>query len=314
MRVAIVSWAILLWACLTSAEGGRGCRTRARSCFVHRRHCRPCPEIIRWRWPTRTRRTSSLATCLAGVEDAIKAATTRYGLHKNDRSSILLHEQSDRETIGVVSNLSKRLAGLARNNDCRRCWLQRKHCICDRCPPLGQIPSVRRLFLLTHHKEIGLIVDTAKLIMSSFPTTVRLVVSGIKPEFQPTLVEMTEVLEQSASGNGRCLVLFPTDDALTFEEIMDDMQSRSPSKLKDEPWNVVVIDGTWSQARKMFSKYLANYSGGNLYRVQLSSNAVAELDQNESSIDSGHQLRRHPIKVRSLNCPAMLRLPFSSTS
>ena len=58
----------------------------------------------------------------------------------------------------------------------------------------------------------------------------------------------------------------------------------------------------------MFSKYLANYSGGNLYRVQLSSNAVAGLDQDESSIDSGHQLRRHPIKVRPLNFPAMLRL------
>ena len=126
--------------------------------------------------------------------------------------------------------------------------MQRKHCICDRCPPLGHIPSVRRLFLLTHHKEIGMIVDTAKLIMSSFPTTVRLVVSGIKHEFQPTLVEMTEVLEQSTSGNGRCLVLFPAEDALTFEEIVADMQSiRSPRQLEDEPWNVIVIDGTWSQ-------------------------------------------------------------------
>jgi len=310
--------AILLWACLTAAEGGRGSRAKARCCcFVHRQselRSRSCPEI---RWLTQRqqgrRRDIAIvpdsATCLDGVEDSIKAATIRYGLRQNDKSTILLHDQTDRETIGVVTNLSRRLAGLARNNDCRRCWLQRKHCICDRCPPLGHIPSVRRLFLLTHHKEIGLIVDTAKLIMSSFPTTVRLVVSGIKHEFQPTLVEMTEVLEQSTSGNGRCLVLFPTDDALTFEEIVDDMQSsESPCKLDDEPWSVVVIDGTWSQARKMFSKYLANYSGGNLYRVQLSSNAVAGLDQNESSIDSGHQLRRHPIKWREISTLEATRL------
>ena len=260
MRTAIAIGVILLWPCLASAEGGRGSRAKAGSCFIHRRRRsdlrprlvdnRPSPEI---RLLTRQQGTShdavpdSSSTCLDCVEDAIKAATTRYGLRQHDKSSILLHEQSDRETIGVVTNLSKRLAGLARNNDCRRCWMQRKHCICDRCPPLGHIPSVRRLFLLTHHKEIGMIVDTAKLIMASFPTT-RLVVSGIKHEFQPTLVEMTEVLEQSTLGNERCLVLFPAEDALTFEEIVADMQSiRSPRQLEDEPWNVIVIDGTWSQ-------------------------------------------------------------------
>ena len=34
-----------------------------------------------------------------------------------------------------------------------------------------------------HHKEIGLVVDTAKIILNSMPTKARLIVSGIGKDF-----------------------------------------------------------------------------------------------------------------------------------
>ena len=71
----------------------------------------------------------------------------------NTHQNILNFPARDRECIGVASNLKRRLESFTRNGDCRRCWLQKRHCVCDRCVPLeGRnsegIPNVRRLFLL----------------------------------------------------------------------------------------------------------------------------------------------------------------------
>ena len=105
-------------------------------------------------------------------------------------------------------------------------------------------------------------------------------------------------------------------------KLMDEQQSSRNNTNNDDKgtttkgWDVIVIDGTWAQARKMHSKYFPEVSKGCLYRVQLSEEAVKELDHGGSSSNSnndgindddsgivqrnvakGHQLRRHPIKV-----------------
>lgn len=192
------------------------------------------------------------------------------------------------------------------------------------------------LEMQTHHKEICLAVDTAKFIVSSFPTTAQLVVGGIPRDFQPSMGEMLDIVSTAkstsiadvAEGRGtKCLVLFPTEDARTFEDIVrrfsDEMQKhikvneKSPvgpdPKSQTEPfhrgWNVIVIDGTWSQARKMHAKYFPDESSGMLFRVQLSGDVVENLDRLCSDVTSeeeqsapGLQLRRHPIKVRAFWC------------
>ena len=175
-------------------------------------------------------------------------------------------------------------------------------------------------------------------------------VSGIGREYQLAMGEMLDAVSDAANSppihewsqsengvgandtmNGRkkygkCLILFPTEDAVTFDKIQIDMLTQRQYADIDMPrapadktshhlitddiakgWDVVVLDGTWSQARKMYAKYLQQYSGGYLYRVQLSEGAVKALDgetQDGSSSDisidngvNGHQLRRHPIKA-----------------
>ena len=177
--------------------------------------------------------------------------------------------------------------------------------------------------------------------MAAFPKTTRLVVSGIGREYQSTMDEMLHAISDATMSRNRCLILFPSDDALTFDEIMDDLRTKEKNMHKEEGdsvdsraimhdkknndiakgWDVVVIDGTWSQARKMHAKYLQESTGGCLYRVQLSDEAVQALDRvhdddcdgsngnaTSATVQKGHQLRRHPIKWREISTLEATRL------
>jgi DTW domain-containing protein YfiP len=261
-------------------------------------------------------------THLDGVEDAVDAALLYYQSQVPNNNTLYAHDTittfppEDRETIGVASKLRKRLASLARNKDCRRCWMQKRHCVCVACPPLeeenastcfGGIENVNRLFLLTHHKEICMVVDTAKIILSSFPNTARLVVNGIGKEFQPSIGEMLDAYNDAMSGRSKCLILFPTEDAKTFSAIEKKIVGSSSSFFQQSKWDVIVIDGTWNQARKMHQKYFPDTSREGLHRVQLSSNVVELLGGDNNDI-KGHQLRRHPTKWREISTHEATRL------
>jgi hypothetical protein len=127
-------------------------------------------------------------------------------------------------------------------------------------------------------------------------------------------------------GHGeKCLILFPTEDATTFEDIVhtvrdalgerreESVANSTSMNVIEQGWNVIVIDGTWSQARKIHARYFPQRSRGMLFRVQLSSDVVNRLNgssrEDNALVDNadgeedggdvkGFQLRRHPIKVR----------------
>jgi DTW domain-containing protein YfiP len=220
-------------------------------------------------------------------------------------------EPAEREALGVARHLDRRLVNLRRNNDCPSCWMQRKHCICQKCKPVDTIPKSKlgRIFLLMHHKEIGLKIDTAKLILASFPTKCRLVVGGIGPDYQDSMKELQQALEQ----NKQCLVLFPDDSAKTFAEIVEQnhhFQQDVESNEDQESWDLIVIDGTWAQARKLNARYLPEHAKGGPRRVQLSPQAVAMLEREttDGSANAGHQLRRHSTTWRQVGTFEATRL------
>lgn len=243
---------------------------------------------------------------LRQVEATVASVEAEYG------SGVAIPDvpHLDREAVGIARNLDRRLRAMRRSGDCPRCWMQLAHCICDRCPPVplfggregGGGPTVRRIFLIMHHKEIGLKVDTAKLILSAFPDRCRLVVAGIGSRHQDSMRELEEALD---GGRSNCLVLFPDKDAPTFAEICREARPSDRSSLKE--WDVFVPDGTWSQARKIFERLFSS-SGGDgdeegARRVQLSSSAVDSLDGG-----SGHQLRRHDVAWRQVGTFEATRL------
>lgn len=216
---------------------------------------------------------------------------------KKEEDNILALPFHQREAVGVARHLHKRIQALRRNNDCPRCWMQRAHCICPNCPPATmptESQKLKRIFLLMHHKEIAMKIDTAKLILAAFPHQCRLVVGGIGPEYQDSMKEMMQAMQN----NTNCLVLFPDENARTFQEIVaaEESKNHGTSSNGDE-WDVIVLDGTWAQARKLHARYLSEDGGPR--RVQLSEEAVQML-QEQKGDNRGHQLRRHSITWRQV--------------
>mmetsp|Transcript_23394 Transcript_23394/g.47809 ORF Transcript_23394/g.47809 Transcript_23394/m.47809 type:complete len:446 (-) Transcript_23394:1665-3002(-) len=247
--------------------------------------------------------------------------------------NILDLPEEQREAFGIGRNLDKRLKSLRKNNDCPRCWMQRKHCICEECSCVvdddcgidgstndNNRGSLKRIFLVMHHKEIGLKVDTAKLILSAFPFQCELVVGGIGPEHQDSMKGMLESIQDSKRTS---LLLFPDETAKTLKEIVNQkkgtlaktklFQGCEPNEqhqqqVDDEDgYDLIVLDGTWAQARKFHSRYFSSDdSRRSLQRVQLSEASVELLQ--EGSIETGHQLRRHEIAWRQVGTFEAFRL------
>ena len=173
-----------------------------------------------------------------------------------------------------------------------------------------------------HHKEIALKVDTAKLILATFPHQCRLVIGGIGPEYQETMQEMMDAITQNPH---QCLLLFPDDAAQTCRDLLDtnendhgdhdddhDLADSTTVHHKDSvdrEWDLIVLDGTWVQARKFCQRYFPQEGGPR--KVQLSDEAVQNLDSvpgEEMKSISGHQLRRHAISWRQIGTFEATRL------
>ena len=255
------------------------------------------------------------STALDEVESTVHRVYEHHNLNIYDDCNVLDLDPKDRESMGVAIRLQKRLSALERNGDCRRCWFQRKHCVCDEIDSQPSISldslQIRRIFLYMHHKEVGLAVDTSKYILAAYPDVCKLVVNGISEEFQPAMKEMME-----AAMTEQCLVLFPSDDASTFKKIhSENINVLQECRYEErEGLNIIVIDGTWSQAQKMHGR-LPN----NATRVCLSEEAISTLSDSVSVCyesdsksnvvkSTGHQLRRHPITWKQVSTLEAVRL------
>jgi DTW domain len=231
-------------------------------------------------------------------------ATTELAKYP-DKQDILELPPDSRNSLCVARALRWRIQALDRNEDCRRCWLQRVHCVCSQCAPLPSLPNIRRIFILMHHKEIGLPVDTAKFLMAAYPDQCRLVVGGLV--HQKSLQEM-----QQAMTRQNCVVLFPSHDSQEFQDLSTFGQIQDDHD--DEKWDIIVLDGTWAQARKLYSRYVPDRVDGGPLRVQLSQEAVETLSSetpwspSNSKLNAGHQLRQHPTFWRQVSTLEATRL------
>ena len=241
------------------------------------------------------------------VEGTVQRVLENYkGSH-----DILQLPPEEREAVAIARNLRTRLQALARNQDCQQCWLQQAHCYCSQCPSIQSPPNLKRLFILIHHKEICLAVDTARLLLSSFPEKCRLVVGGIGPEYQLSMAEMMQTMK-----NEKSLVLFPADDAESYAQLEEKKTLDCVQDSSNDGWNVIVIDGTWAQARKLYTRFIPLQADGGPPRVQLSNEALELLSKDETAgagaqLVPGHQLRRHPIQWKAISTLEATRLLFN---
>ena len=106
--------------------------------------------------------------------------------------------------------------------------------------------AMRRLFVLIHHKEVALAVDTANLLAIACPNRCRLVIGALPSAERDAMRASLEA--------GTALVLFPSEDARPAECFaVEPPQPGAPRRRARAPpppggWDVVVVDGTWNQA------------------------------------------------------------------
>jgi len=303
-------------------------------CYRHRFHG---PDLGTWKssrhhrsftatsfFATKSRRSGDSNDPLPAAEitemssplDDIETTVDKVLRQWNDHVPITdIYPVAERQAVGVARHIRKRLTSLEKNKDCRTCWLQQAHCVCLQTVPCEKpVANLRKIYLIYHHKEIGLAVDTAKLLWRTLPAgQVRIVVGGIPAHYQESAQELEQVL---LSQSNRTLVLFPDETAVTWNEL-EKQETKDAAVLVDnvndadygsanEGYNVIVLDGTWEQARKLYQTYIPDPSAshGGPIRVQLESE---DLDRIVSSNATGRQLRRHPVVWREIGTIAAVR-------
>ncbi|KAJ1446746.1 DTW domain-containing protein [Pelagophyceae sp. CCMP2097] len=217
--------------------------------------------------------------------DQVEASVDRVLAGAKDFGHIQTVPLPMRESVSIARVLRFRLDALRRNGDCRACWLHMAHCVCSMCLPLEEQKlddaGIGDIYCVLHHKEVGLVVDTAKLILAAYPTRAKIVVGGL--DEQPN---MDSMLASIAAGNA--LVLFPDDDAVSVEAVP---AWTAPQRKRD----LIVLDGTWAQARK-------------LHAALPQQAQRLKLDLGGEISDGQRQLRSHPTSWREISTLEALRL------
>ncbi|KAK3250517.1 hypothetical protein CYMTET_40108 [Cymbomonas tetramitiformis] len=186
------------------------------------------------------------------------APTTREGW------DIRAYPPKQRATVQTARKLARKLSYL-HGGTCERCWLQGPQCICQQVLPL---PFRHRLWIYTHHDEVLLAADTCKLLLAAYPGKARLIVGDL-PKHEE---ELFQVLQRR--GN-KAFVLFPAENASSFAKLAGlssaadgsseiGVTSHPLSSTREtedevpEEWDIVVLDGTWEQARRLNSRLPAS--------------------------------------------------------
>lgn len=125
--------------------------------------------------------------------------------------------------------LSMSAAGITREAraTCLRCRRPRSHCYCSLLPSL---PSTTEVLFLQHPRERDVPIGTARIAHLSLPGST--LIEGVELDHHPAVVAL--------EGRPDVAVLYPGEGARTAAE-----WAAAP------PTTLVVLDGTWWQARKL---------------------------------------------------------------
>jgi DTW domain-containing protein YfiP len=112
---------------------------------------------------------------------------------------------------------------------CQRCRRPKRVCFCDR---LKQIPSQTHVVFIQHPLEARVAISTCRMAHLSLPNSELHV--ALNAEEIPALVQRLREPDTA--------LLFPADDATDVEA------------LERPPKTLVVVDGTWDNAKKLFQR------------------------------------------------------------
>lgn len=158
------------------------------------------------------------------------------------RKALVSYELREREGAIAAAVKHRLQADLQERGKCTHCMLQTPYCI---CPQLARIrcrapasPPVRFVIWM-HVKECKRASNTGKLLSSLFPDTEVLIHGCAEDE--------SRFLELLDEARGRGFVLFPSEGAVSTADALQQGESTSSAETP----LVVLLDGTWRQARRM---------------------------------------------------------------
>lgn len=103
------------------------------------------------------------------------------------------------------------------------------------------------------------------------------------------MAELQAAMQDSSRAS---VVLFPTDSARTFADLEQEICCRESKGV-----DIIVLDGTWQQARRMHKRYIVSEQQGGPLQAKLSDDCIAKLERAQIGgvSNAGHQLRRHSV-------------------
>lgn len=141
---------------------------------------------------------------------------------------------------------------------CRQCWIRETHCICAHLP---QLQTRTNIVIVRHERESWKSTGTARIAALALP---QLRILEFGEDAQPARSALSDVLMAGAH------LLFPTEQSAPWTD--------------NSIQQLVLLDGTWRQARRMFSKLPALST---LPRLALPPQNTAVLRLRESHFEGG---------------------------
>jgi len=147
---------------------------------------------------------------------------------------------------------------------CEACWLLKTACVCDNFAALGPPPSLEghQVVVYMHYKEYKRASNTGNLATTLLGAERFLF--GIDKEDQ----NFSENLKDSHFAP---CVLFPSLDAVDLEEWKESLPSGQPIKL-------IIVDGTWTQAKRV-----AKHIPASIPRVKLTPTSISQYKSRKQS-------------------------------
>lgn len=140
---------------------------------------------------------------------------------------------------------------------CPRCWILQAHCI---CPTVPQVPTRTEVVVVRHERESWKSTGTARIAALAMPN---LKLLDYCEDAEPARSTLPSLVDGAR-------LLFPTPDAGVLE----------PTEVR----RVILLDGTWRQTRRMYTKLPALHP---VPKLALPDKAPRVLRLRESKFEAG---------------------------